>query len=241
MAVNLARSSVWSAAQDRATLKAVFETITEESCPHTYNFHIHTVCSDGKLQPEQVVEQAIAIGLQGLAITDHHSVNGYRKAQQWLENWLWSSFDSHRGNHTAPHAPTLWTGAEINADLLGTDVHILAYAFDPDHVALRPYLQGGSVSGEAYQAKSVIDAIHAANGVAVLAHPVRYRRSAVELIPEAARLGIDGLEAYYAYGNPFPWKPSSQQTELVSHLGTRHRLLKTCGTDTHGLNLLQRL
>ena len=237
MAVNLARSSVWSAAQDRASLKTVFETIHVESCPSSYNFHIHTVCSDGKLQPEQVIEQAIAIGLQGLAITDHHSVNGYRKAQRWLENWLWSSFDTPRPET----APTMWTGMEINAEMLGTDVHILAYAFNPDHVALRPYQQGATVSGDAYQAGSVIAAIHEAGGLAVLAHPVRYRRSPVELIPEAARLGIDGVEAYYAYGNPFPWTPSPNQTELVHSLGAAHGLLNTCGTDTHGLSLLQRL
>lgn len=237
MAVNLARSSVWSAAQDRASLETVFETIHAESCPYFYNFHIHTVCSDGKLQPEQVMEQAIAIGLQGLAITDHHSVSGYRKAQRWLENWLWSAFDNPRSGA----APMLWTGVEINAEMLGADVHILAYAFDPDHIALRPYLQGGAAQGEAYRAANVIAAIHAASGLAVLAHPARYRRSPIDLIPEAARLGIDGVEAYYAYGNPFPWTPSPNQTELVQSLGRTHNLMSTCGTDTHGLNLLQRL
>lgn len=237
MAVDLARSSVWSAAQDRGSLKTVFEAITVRSCPHDYNFHIHTLCSDGKLQPEQVIEQAIAIGLQGLAITDHHSINGYRKAQQYLENWLWTSFDSPR--HQT--APTLWTGMEINAELLGTEVHILAYAFDPDHAALRPYQQSSAVSGAAYHATQVINAIHTAGGVAVLAHPSRYRRSPSELIPEAARLGIDGVETYYAYNNPNPWQPSPQQTQQSQELGMVYGLFHTCGTDTHGLSLLQRL
>jgi len=237
MGVNLARNSVWSAAQDVATLRSVFEKTTEESCPRSFNFHIHTVCSDGRLQPEQVIEQAIAIGLQGLAITDHHSVSGYRKAQQWLENWLWSSFNKCRSDQ----APTLWTGMEINADLLGTEVHILAYAFDPEHTALRPYQQGGAVVGDAYRAERVIAAIHAAGGLAVLAHPARYRLAATALIPEAARLGVDGVEAYYAYTNPSPWQPSARQTQEVLQLSMAHRLLNTCGTDTHGLSLLQRL
>lgn len=237
MRVDLARDSVWSAAQDAATLRSVFAATTVESCPRSFNFHIHTVHSDGKLQPEQVVEQAMAIGLQGLAITDHHSVNGYRKAQQWLENWRWNAFNRSRSGQ----APTLWTGMEINAELLKIEVHILAYAFDPDCVALRPYQQGAPVLGEAYRAERVIESIHASGGLAVLAHPARYRLAPAALITEAARLGIDGIETYYAYSNPSPWTPSPKQMQEVQQLGITHNLLHTCGTDTHGLNLLQRL
>lgn len=237
MGVDLARNSVWSAAQDAAALRSVFEEITVESCPRSYNFHMHTVCSDGRLHPEQVVEQAIAIGLQGLAITDHHSVNGYRKAQQWLENWLWSSYNKP---HAKP-APILWTGMEINAELLRIEVHILAYAFNPDHAALRPYQQGAMAPGDGCRAERVIESIHAAGGLAVLAHPARYRLAPSILIPEAARLGIDGVETYYAYTNPSPWTPSLKQMEEVQRLGIAHHLLHTCGTDTHGLSLLQRL
>jgi predicted metal-dependent phosphoesterase TrpH len=237
MAVDLARSSVWSAAQDAKTLKSIFEAINAESCPRSFNFHIHTVCSDGRLQPEQVVKQAIDIGLQGFAITDHHSVNGYRKAQRYLENWIWSSFDTPQSKV----APTLWTGMEINAGLLGVDVHILAYAFDPAHQSLRPYQRGTAVSEQAYSAACVIAAIHEAGGIAILAHPARYRRSPSELIPEAVRFGIDGVEAYYAYGNPSPWVTSLKQTEEVRELGETYGLLNTCGTDTHGLSLMQRI
>ena len=46
---------------------------------------MHTNCSDGKLTPEDLMAQAIEIGLQGMAITDHHSVAGYYRAKQWLE------------------------------------------------------------------------------------------------------------------------------------------------------------
>ena len=220
-------------AQDAAALRSVFETLTAESCPQSFNFHMHTVYSDGRLQPEELIEQAVAIGLQGLAITDHHSVQGYQKAQQWLTQ------------QTAPVLPQLlpqlWTGIEINADLLHDEVHILGYAFDPLHTAMQPYLQGNSTTGQDYQASSVIGAIQAAGGLAVLAHPVRYRRSPDQLIPAAAQLGIDGVEAFYAYNNPSPWSPSLKQTTAVKALGKTHNLLNTCGTDTHGLSLLQRL
>jgi predicted metal-dependent phosphoesterase TrpH len=216
MAVDLAQEFASSAAQDAAILRTVFQTITAESCPHTFNFHMHTVCSDGRLQPEQLIEQAIAIGLQGLAITDHHSVMGYYRAQTWLDH------------QTPAQRPQLWVGMEVNANLLGEEVHILGYAFDPQHSIIQPYLQGRTTTGEFYKAAQVIAAIHQAGGLAVLAHPARC-------------LEIDGVETYYAYTNPSPWEPSPRQTKEIKALSAQHGLLNTCGTDTHGLSLLQRL
>jgi predicted metal-dependent phosphoesterase TrpH len=233
MAVDLAGSLAPHTAQDAAALKHVFAAITAASCPCCYNFHMHTVCSDGRLEPEQLMQQAVTIGLQGFAITDHHSVMGYRRAQSWLDQWRQLNPDS-----SSPH---LWTGTEISANLLNEEVHILAYAFNPDHAAMQPYLRSETVTGELYQAGRVIAAIHQADGLAVLAHPARYRRSHFELIPLAAELEIDGVETYYAYGNPSPWQPSPKQTQEVKRLGERYNLLHTCGTDTHGLNLLQRI
>jgi predicted metal-dependent phosphoesterase TrpH len=233
MAVDLAGMIASSAAQDAAALRQVFETITAESCPLQFNFHMHTLCSDGRLEPESLMQQATKIGLKGLAITDHHSVNGYRRAQQWLNEW-----QRCNANTDMPH---LWTGTEISASLLNEEVHILAYAFDPDHSVMQPYLQSETTTGELYQAQQVIAAIHQAGGLAVLAHPVRYRRSAMDLIAAVVEFGIDGVETFYAYGNPSPWQPSPKQTTEVEALSRRYQLLNTCGTDTHGLNLLQRI
>lgn len=233
MAVNLAENEASYAAQNAAALRRVFETLTAESCPQSFNFHLHTVCSDGRLEPEQLIRQAMEIGLQGLAITDHHSVNGYHRAQRCLATW-----QSQNGKKPALH---LWTGIEVNASLLNNEVHLLGYAFDPHHIAMQPYLQGSAPTGDRYQAMQVIAAIHQAGGLAVLAHPARYRCSHYELIPAAAELGIDGVETYYAYSNPVPWEPSPRQTEEVWALGNHYHLLNTCGTDTHGPDILRRL
>jgi predicted metal-dependent phosphoesterase TrpH len=228
MTVNLACN-----VSSKELLKGVFQNINASSCPQFYNFHMHTVYSDGKLQPDALMEQAIAYGLKGLAITDHHAVGGYEAAMLWLEDWKW--------NNPGSKAPYLWSGVEINANLLGSEVHILAYAFDTKHPSMKPYVQGRCSTGEDYEAKNVIAAIHKASGLAVLAHPARYRRPLFELIPEAARLGIDAAEAFYAYNNPKPWKPSTIETEQVLRLASEYGLYATCGTDTHGLSLLQRL
>lgn len=237
MTVNLASvlNLQKSVAPTMLALKEVFQSIDADSCPGVYNFHMHTVYSDGQLQPEALIERAIAIGLKGLAITDHHSTKGYSQAQLWLDNWKSNNSDSKLT------APTLWSGIEINANLLNIEVHILGYAFDPGHSSLQPYLHGKGATGDAYQAENVINAIHQAGGLAVLAHPCRYRVSATKLVPEAASFGIDGVETFYAYANPDPWSPSPKQTKIVKELALAWRLLNTCGTDTHGLNLLQRL
>lgn len=235
MAVELAPASnpLLPAARDVAALRRVFEQIDADSCPTSFNFHMHTVNSDGQLQPERLIQQAIAIGLKGFAITDHHSVNGYRIAQRWLEEQRFE-----RADRPLPH---LWTGVEVTSQLLDAEVHILGYAFDPESPSMQLYLQRHAPQGDAASAACVIAAIHQAGGLAVLAHPVRYKRSPEDLVPQAARFGIDGVETYYAYNNPTPWQPSPEQTRRVQRLSATFNLLNTCGTDTHGLSLLQRL
>lgn len=222
-----------SSALDTLALQAVWSDLHFESCPYEFNFHLHTTCSDGQLNPISLIEQAIEIGLQGLAITDHHSVRGFYRARDWL--------DSVRRDRAEADLPHLWTGVEITAFLLDTEVHILGYGFDPEREVLADYLQGERPVGDRAFAGRVIDALHEAGGLVVLAHPERYRRPAEELIPVATELGIDGVEAFYAYGNPKPWQPSDRQTARVSELGDRFNLYKTCGTDTHGSSLLSRL
>jgi predicted metal-dependent phosphoesterase TrpH len=208
-------------------LREIFASVHPLSCPSLLNFHLHTVYSDGQMQPQDVIKQAIALKAEHIAITDHHTVDGYFQAQQFLPQ--------------STHSPKLHIGIEINASLLFTEVHILGYEFDPSHPVVEPYLQKKSTAGIDYQAKSVINALHHAGGIAVLAHPARYRRSPEDLVPAAAALGIDGIETYYCYTNSMPWKPSVRQTQLVKQLGDRYELLHTCGTDSHGFSITTRL
>ncbi|OKH12354.1 PHP domain-containing protein [[Limnothrix rosea] IAM M-220] len=224
--------SVATAAQDVQALKGAWRSITPTSCPLHYNFHMHSVFSDGQLTPEQIVDQAIAIGLSGFAITDHHTVNGFWQAQAYLAE--------QQKSQTQP-VPQLWTGIEINGVLLDTGVHILGYGFDPDHPDLEPYRQREIQQGDRAAAQTIVAAIHQAGGLAVLAHPARYRRPAQDLVPAAVEQGFDGIEAYYAYSNPNPWRSSDKHTAAMQTMGEQYNLWLTCGTDTHGCNLLRRL
>ena len=228
MVVNFARTCA-----SKMLLKEVFQNLDAQSCPKNYNFHMHTVYSDGKMQPSDLMQQAIDNGLKGLAITDHHTTGGYQAAQKWLE--------SSKLSNPGINAPYLWSGIEINANLLNVEVHILGYAFEPEHPSIQPYTHRQIVKGSEYEAVNVIAAIQEAGGLAVLAHPARYKKTLFELIPAAAELGIDGVESFYAYNNPKPWKPSPTQSQEVQQLANQYGLYSTCGTDTHGLSLLQRL
>jgi predicted metal-dependent phosphoesterase TrpH len=214
-------------------LRHILSSVSAKSCPERLNFHLHTVFSDGRMQPEDIVNQAIAAKVSHIAITDHHTVEGYLIAKRMLQRLAQQS--------PPDSLPQLWVGVEINASLIFNEVHILGYGFDPDHSAMQPYLQGHTTAGLDYQCFSVIKAIHLAGGLAVLAHPARYRRSAEDLITAAANLGIDGLETYYGYDHCDPWFPSPKQMVVVKHLGDRHKLLHTCGTDSHGLKISRRL
>lgn len=212
-------------------LTTIWQSLTTTSCPKFYNFHLHTRCSDGQMTPESLIEQAVHHELWGLAITDHHCVAGYYRAQRWLAEQ----------SHCPTPLPQLWTGIEITSNLDGREVHILGYDFDPTHPALAPYLTGDRPEDYYAKASKVIKSLHQAGGLVVLAHPARYRQPASQLIPAAARYGIDGVEAFYAYGNPKPWISSVPQMEEVCYLGDLYDLFRTCGTDSHGESIMCRV
>lgn len=214
-------------ATDRHPLRSILETVGPESCPAALNFHCHTLCSDGSLSPDALIRQARDQGLQHLAVTDHHSAAAFRPMQAWLEREL-----------DAGHAvPTLWSGMEISCVLRGCLVHVLALGFELDHPALHVYSQGDAAVGEPLRAEAVRKAIHAAGGLAVLAHPARYRLGYPELIDAAAELGFDGGEAWYDYDMQPHWSPTPLVCEAIDAQLKNLGLLRTCGTDTHGHDL----
>ncbi|MBC7076639.1 MAG: PHP domain-containing protein, partial [Syntrophomonadaceae bacterium] len=48
-----------------------------------YDLHVHTTASDGILTPRQVMDKASEIGLIGIAITDHDTVEGLDPALRY--------------------------------------------------------------------------------------------------------------------------------------------------------------
>lgn len=80
-----------------------------------WDLHCHTVFSDGRQTPEDMVREACDRGLHGVAITDHDTTTGWRDAVDAAER----------------HHLPLIRGTEVTADASGVSVHMLAYQYDP--------------------------------------------------------------------------------------------------------------
>ena len=216
-----------AAASEASCLAAVLQGVHAGSCPGELNFHCHTLHSDGSLRPEQLAREAVALGLRHLAITDHHSTAALEPAWQTLEVLA----------DQGKTVPRLWSGIEISCLLEGCLVHVLGLAFDPQASALEPYRQGQAPVGQALRAGEVVKRIHGAGGLALLAHPGRYRKPYGPLIDAAAALGFDGAEAYYDYAMAPSWQPTPLVCDAIASQLENLGLLRSCGTDSHGLAL----
>ncbi len=73
--------------------------------------------------------------------------------------------------------------------------------------------------------QAIVDAIHEAGGIAILAHPGLYDN--FELFEELIEGGIDGVEVWH------PANDEAQQEKLIA-LAKKHGLLTTGGSDFHG-------
>ncbi|MFN7899342.1 MAG: PHP domain-containing protein [Synechococcaceae cyanobacterium] len=211
-------------------LTPVLRSVGPESCPGRFNFHCHTICSDGSLDPLALADQALELGLEQMAVTDHHSLTAHDPI---------AAFFAERSGRGEP-VPTLWRGVEISCLLEGCLVHVLALGFSEHHPSLHPYLQGSAVVGPDLQAESVLAAIQQAGGLALLAHPARYRLPHTRMIAAAADLGFDGAEAWYDYTMAGEWQPTPLVCEAIAADLQRRGLLSSCGTDSHGFNLFAR-
>lgn len=74
--------------------------------------------------------------------------------------------------------------------------------------------------------REVLELIHSAGGIAVLAHPAAYHNEA--LLEELVPLGLDGVEV---------WHPdhTAADSERLLEFARQHHLLTTGGTDFHGM------
>ena len=75
--------------------------------------------------------------------------------------------------------------------------------------------------------RDVMTQIHEAGGLAVMAHPWLY--DSVELIPELAGLGLDGIEVWHDSAN-------EEQTDKLIEIAKKYDLCMTGGSDFHGSN-----
>lgn len=243
------------------------------------DLHTHTTASDGSFSPQELLQEAARLGLKGLSITDHDTLNGYKEILPLAQSLNIS----------------LLPGVEFSSLSDKTSVHILAYGFSLDNPLIlnlcadyllrrrercleilellrknrlpvdediwlkdalisdqligRPHIaaammRAGYVTSveEAFQrylgegcpcyrcatsasTAEMIDVIHEAKGLAVLAHP--HLIPDERLLQKLLKLPFDGIEAYYAR---FPMHRNQRFLEIAK----RKKWLVTGGSDFHG-------
>ncbi|KAA0445148.1 MAG: PHP domain-containing protein [Candidatus Thioglobus sp.] len=88
----------------------------------------------------------------------------------------------------------------------------------------------GSVAGKWAEFDQVINWIHKAGGVAVLAHPLRYRMTNTKIIKMLSNLstaGLDGVEVVTAHS-------TDEEIVRMGKWADELNLLHSCGSDYHG-------
>lgn len=78
------------------------------------DLHCHTTCSDGTFSPEELLLHAQKIGLSGLSITDHDTIDAYAVAIPLAKEL----------------GLVLGSGAEFSCLFQDMSVHVLGYDFD---------------------------------------------------------------------------------------------------------------
>lgn len=118
------------------------------------DLHIHTYYSDGVFSPEKIVDTAIDVGLQAIAITDHDNVLAYDVAQKYIK-------DNHLENKIE-----IIKGVEINTLYKNNEVHILGYFMnteDKDFVELLKAQQQARIK----QTKEIIALLSKKEGIKI--------------------------------------------------------------------------
>ena len=168
-------------------LRKILDSFTEEDYKNSkVNLHIHTLLSDGKGDYNQIVKSAKEQGYKLIAITDHNTVEAHRHIQDEI----------------------LLTGVEFDCWFGFVFIHLLAYGIDINHPSILPFLAKTKSDTENViprlfakrNVKKLIEAIHEAGGIAVLAHPACYWALNLEnLVKNLICIGLDGIEVFYPY------------------------------------------
>ena len=83
--------------------------------PATIDLHLHTLASDGRLSPTELIQLVANQGLETISITDHDSTEGLAEAYEAAKEF--------------PYMRII-PGIEMSADIPGDEVHVLGYFLD---------------------------------------------------------------------------------------------------------------
>ena len=118
------------------------------------DLHIHTYFSDGVFSPEKIIDTAIDVGLQAIAITDHDNVLAYDVGQKYIkEKGLENKIELIRG-------------IEVNTLYKNHEVHILGYMMNPENRDFQAMIKAQQAA-RIKQAKEIIALLSKKEGIKV--------------------------------------------------------------------------
>ena len=118
------------------------------------DLHIHTLYSDGVFSPEKIVDTAIDVGLQAIALTDHDNVLSYPVAKDYLKI-------TNREDKL-----DIIQGIEVNTLYKNYEVHILGYFMDVNHSDFKNMLKAQQ-QARVKQTKEIISLLAKKEGIKI--------------------------------------------------------------------------
>ena len=203
-------------------IKELFSNLNKDDFYSKVNLHIHTNYSDGEEDFDSIVEQAKKLNMKLISITDHNTVEGYKNSKYKDDD-------------------ILVKGVEFDCFYRMSLLHILGYGIDVNSKALEEICAKNEKETKddilrlfkSRHPKKVIETVHTAGGIAVLAHPcccnVFYL---YDFVKRLKNFGLDGIETYYPYDR-FRGIVKFSSRALPFEIAKKLDLIKTGGSDEH--------
>lgn len=192
----------------------------EDYANNLVNLHIHSSFSDGSAQVDDLIRQAYEKNYKYICITDHNTVQAHRIYKD----------------------EKLLTGVEFDVWYKYIFFHLLAYGIDVNNPIMEKFYAKNKRGTEwdivrifaNRNIQELINSIHKAGGIAVLAHPACcWALDMEKFLKDLISMGLDGIEVYYPYPRWRRYFRFASQ-ERIEELACKYNLIKTGGTDLHG-------
>ncbi len=208
--------------------KEYLNNLNENDYLTKVNLHIHTLCSDGKMTPLEVVNYAKEHNFETISICDHNTLEAY--------------LDENVKNYK-----NIITGIEFDSWHKGVLIHILGYNIDINNKKILSLCAKTKKETKwdiirlfkaiKRKPQHIIDAIHDAGGIAVLAHGACcWAINMNSFVKSLIDIGLDGLEVYYPYRR-HRGIIKFHKADYIKILCEKYNLIKTGGTDAHKYSL----
>ena len=188
------------------------------------NLHIHSKYSDGKADFEDIIRQAKELGYHKIAICDHNTIEGHKHFQD----------------------DVLIPAVEFDCWCGYVFMHLLAYGIDVNNPVLDEFMAKTKKETEAdivriwarRDVKKLINAIHEAGGIAVLAHPACcWALNLDKFVGKLVSYGLDGIEVHYPYRRHRAIIRFATLRQ-IKDVAEKYNLIVTGGTDCHTRNIM---